>query len=541
MKTPIPPNSLALLRPTWLIPLLAPAVLLLAPAVLVACNKSASDTTDAATSGKDGATGGDEVGGGGGDGTISAIKLTNTTVSGLVKDGASGKPLANIVIATDPATESFQTSQQGQYVLNAGRSFGLLTIRGTNADYTQAFPTCVNLKPGTNNLGDIAMARNTIGGIAKDCFPPCSGATTCLNGTCISKCNPLCNCSERCTDAGTCEPDPNAPPAGICGVNSHPLGGSVCECDLGFVPSGDGETCSLPSELTQCPEGAERDEATGVCKCKTGLIPSVTGDKCLPADEALTVTAVADGKVRKEWATPGPAPRGIAFDGASLWVGDVATRKLYQTSIQNGEVASEFDLGEAGSYLVDLASAGGQMFLVLSGTPQAPTTPIVQRVDLASKGVETLSPSEYTSPFGLSFDGFNLISLEGLKIRRREPQNLFIVNPTDVFLDPRFASAKYAITPPSTLRYLAYTTGQYLSWVGTDYDGGGLRTELIALNAVNQSQTPEIGRLSLYIGAAQIVGIEATGTTLWLAGAGQGNAVLPDGLNPPKIVEVSLD
>ena len=84
-------------------------------------------------------------------------------------------------------------------------------------------------------------------------------------------------------------------------------------------------------------------------------------------------------------------------------------------------------------------------------------------------------------------------------------------------------------SPPSTLRYLAYTSGQFIAWVGTDYDGAGLRTELITLNAINQTQSPEIGRLSLYIGASHIVGIEATGTTLWLAGAGSGNPALDGG------------
>lgn len=507
---------------------------------LFACTTSSTPadvaTGDEVQGGVEGSDGSDGV-----DGSLGSAKLSNTTISGLVKDATTGKPIYNATITTDPPTESLSTNQQGQYYVTVGRAFGAITVQASHPDFLQAYPACVNLKPGVNNIGDVSMVRKVpLTDGASDCFPPCSAGTTCLSGSCISACNPQCSCSELCNSGAVCEADPLAPPVGICGANASPLGGGVCQCDSGFVPTGDGESCSIPSQLQQCPEGSERND-NGICECNAGKVPSVLGDKCLDPDEALNVTAISDGTVRKEWPTPGPGPRGIAFDGAALWVGDIAMKKLFRTAISDQQVLEEVDLGDAGAYLVDLAYANKEIFIVLSGTPESPSTPSMRRYSVDAKTLGPVSPSEYNSPAGLSYDGFNLLSLEGLRVVRREPANLFITAQTDVLLDPRYASAQYVAKPPSTLRYLAYTSGQFIAWVGTDYDGAGLRTELITLNAVNQTQSPEIGRLSLYIGASQIVGIEATGTTLWLAGAGSGNPSLNGGDNPPKIVEVSLD
>ncbi|HXK18678.1 MAG TPA: hypothetical protein VNG33_12795, partial [Polyangiaceae bacterium] len=50
---------------------------------------------------------------------------------------------------------------------------------------------------------------------AAACFPACRSAYVCLEGRCVSACNPPCAANERCTAAATCElaaPPPVAPP-----------------------------------------------------------------------------------------------------------------------------------------------------------------------------------------------------------------------------------------------------------------------------------------------------------------------------------------
>ncbi len=502
-----------------------------------ACESGSSETGGdvTETGGSEGADGTDGAGG-----TVSQLKVTNTTVSGLVKDATTGKPLFNISITTEPPTESTTTASTGQFVINVGKAFGAVTVIAQSGDYIQAFPTCLYLKSGVNNLADVTMARKVPVTDQAECFPACAAGTVCLSGACISACNPQCKCTEYCTAEAACVTDPDAPPSGTCGLNSLAVGG-LCQCDTGFVPSGDGETCSLPSELQTCPEGAVRNEG-GVCECEAGKIPNATGDKCLSPDQALTVTAANGGSVVREWATPGPAPRGLALHGSSLWVGDIATRHLYRCGLSDGAVVAAVDLADRGAFVVDLASLGDQLLIVYSGSPSSPAGTVIERFDPTTSAFEDVTPGDVNQTVGVSFNGFEVLSLDGLSVNRRRPDNLFVTAPTAVLLAPEYVSAQYAIRPQTTLRYLAYTNGQYFSWVGTDFDGQGLRTDLTILNAVNQVQATEIGRLSLYVGASHITGIEASGNTLWLAGAGAGNAVVAGkNVNPPKVVEVSLD
>lgn len=46
---------------------------------------------------------------------------------------------------------------------------------------------------------------------AQGCEPDCSPGYTCLRGTCVSSCNPLCGAGERCGADRICRADPTAP------------------------------------------------------------------------------------------------------------------------------------------------------------------------------------------------------------------------------------------------------------------------------------------------------------------------------------------
>jgi hypothetical protein len=49
---------------------------------------------------------------------------------------------------------------------------------------------------------------------AEACVPDCRSGFACIEGQCLSKCNPLCGEGERCTDAGECEPTPTSSVSG---------------------------------------------------------------------------------------------------------------------------------------------------------------------------------------------------------------------------------------------------------------------------------------------------------------------------------------
>ncbi len=514
--------------------------------VAAACETQKSDTADGVTLVGDqkGTGGGAGSGEGTGDtGTVEAPAFGFTTVSGFVFD-QNRQPLADALVTTRPPTESVRTNGQGLYFINAGRAYGVLTVEASKNDYAQRTATCANLKAGVNNLGDVQMVRTSGGGFGQTCDPACAANQKCVNSFCVSKCEqPACACNELCGADGKCAVDPNAPAAGVCGGNSHPLGGGVCECDTGFVPAGDGSSCVVPSALKQCPDGAKLNK-DNLCICNEGLIPDATGSRCLPPDQAAIVTAVGDGKVLREWATPGPAPRALAFDGVGLWIGDAATGKLVRTSLTKHEVDQELALGPIASSLIDMTSIAGVLYLQFGAHSSTAGKPTLQRIDPKVGKLEVIDANSFTTPGGLTNDGVYLISLEGLQIKQRLASTGANTGPKDVLFDPTKTGQSFAVTPPTALRLLTTTQNQYIGWVGTDFDGINFRATFSLLNAVHKTKSPEIGRIELLLGASHVVGIDAFGSTLWLAVAGTGNPAVPvekGGINPPKIVEVSLD
>jgi len=65
-------------------------------------------------------------------------------------------------------------------------------------------------------MGWPAMAASQAPEPAAECVPGCRSGYVCVDGSCVSACNPPCGEGERCVGAGVCEPEkpaaPTAPP-----------------------------------------------------------------------------------------------------------------------------------------------------------------------------------------------------------------------------------------------------------------------------------------------------------------------------------------
>jgi hypothetical protein len=326
-------------------------------------------------------------------------------------------------------------------------------------------------------------------------------------------------------------------PAAICGSNAHPLGVGVCECDLGFVAAGDGRSCVRPSEVGLCPENST-PTSTG-CECDPGYLPDPVRDACVPQDELIAPAALGGSdRVVVQWPTPGPAPRGIAFDGQHLWVGDAATRRIYQVRRAGVPTGVSHDLGEKGRYLKDITLGGGVLFLQFTQTEHQ-ATPALYRMDRSSGALTRLEGAFGLDVVdGLVYDGDSLSSLEdagGRQVVKRRSldfgSNTF---QTTVSLDQqRVTSGRYFVRPKPT-QFLAYTQNQYVSWAGTRFDGSRFLVEFATLNAVHRTVSAELGSFTFALGGSHVVGLEAYGSSLWVALAGTGEGV-------PKVVEVVLE
>lgn len=491
------------------------------------------EASDAKSGGGNGNGGGPEDGVSPGNPVTDYSKFSTTTLTGFVYNAVSGKPVQGATVSTDPPTESVQTTSTGLYAINIGHAFGVITVKAAAEGYRQQQQTCVNLKPGLNTLADLSVVK-VESDTAGECVPPCTGATTCVAGLCISACNPLCSCGDLCDPSASspCLPDPNFVQSAICEKNSHPLGKTICECDQGFVPAGDGRTCLRPGNIEDCGQNAIATE-TG-CECEGGYLPSLNGDGCIPEDEAATPDSLAGNKVVNEWPTPGPSPRGIAFDGQTLWIGDAAHEAIYRVQPGDGSVLKDFDIGAYGKALRDMTFGNGFVYFTVTsdlGGSGAPNLVRMSSTDGSLKLIDTANNFQRTD--GITFDGTYLDSLEGLTIKRRSTDLGSNVFPTNVLLTGG-GEAQGQYTTVDGVLFLANTQNQFIGWVGTRYDGNDFLAQFVTLNAVHKTQSSELGRLELPVGGSHVAGIEAFGSRMWIVAAGSGK-------DTPKVVEVQLD
>ncbi|MBT9554852.1 MAG: carboxypeptidase regulatory-like domain-containing protein [Myxococcales bacterium] len=462
-------------------------------------------------------------------------KLENTIVSGYAFDGRSGKPLAAVSVTTEPPLESVSTNQQGSYVVNAGQAFGRLTVRAARDGYVQRAVSCVTLKSGRSVIADLSLVSLTSAGDT-ECEPACDDTSTCVDGVCVSKCNPPCGCSDRCTASGACEPDPDAPPVGVCGSNAIALGGGVCECQKGYVPAGDGRSCSKPASDASCPPGSVLT-ASGSCACKGGYVPNPAGDACVLADELAVVTPLSGVTESGRGPTPGPAPRGVAFDGGRLWIGDAVRR-----SIDDAGGSGSVSLGAAGVRLVDIAAGPVGIYAIFSEA-EGNGEPTLALIDTDSGAVTPIAANDFEPSPGVAWDGLQLASVEGNRLVRRSGDLGQITSFSTIELtDP----PPLSVTPPplagtfSTpgVAFLAVTGNRAISWEGTLFDGTRFLTQFAVLNAAHPTRATRVSTLTVDLGGSHIRGLDATGTRLWAlvdgAGTGGGPAL-------PALVELDLE
>ncbi len=460
-------------------------------------------------------------------------KIATGIVSGYAFDGRTGKPLSAVSVTTEPPLEAVTTNQSGGYAINAGQAFGRLTVRATRDGYVQRDVACVTLKPGRSVIADLTLVAPADD--ATPCQPACDATTECVSGVCVTRCNPPCGCGDRCTAAGACEPDPDAPSAGTCGANAIALGAGVCECEAGRVPSGDGRSCTVPpQDEGSCPPGASRTPS-GSCACAGGSIPNALGDACVPVDELAVVTPLAGVQVGDHVAVRPDAPRGLALHEGQLWLGYAGV-----LTVERLDGQSVWPLGLDGARLVDLASGPQGLWLVLDG--QGSDRPTLSLLDPVTGVVQALGANDFDASPGIAFDGARLASLEGSRLVRRSADLAQLVAFSTLELtDPPDLS----VTPPSlgsfnapAVAFLALTGNRALAWEGSVFDGSRWLTALAVLNAAHPTRSARVDTLFLDLGASHVRGLEATGTRGWVLVDGAGVA---DGPALPAVVELDLE
>jgi hypothetical protein len=463
----------------------------------------------------------------------SAPLFGNATISGFVVDARSGRPVKGANIAPEPDFGPTQANQQGLYVIDAGYTYGLVTLRASAPGFRQVKAACVALKPGSNGFGDVAMIRADTQP-SDDCSPACGKGEQCLGKVCVSECDPVCPCNQICS-GGQCVDNPDLPAADSCGPSSKPLGGGACGCKPGFVPNATGTACVEPNPDQMCPQGA-MSTAFG-CQCTDGKIYSEDSGACLPADEAAIVKPIGDGTITAQWLTPTKSPIGLAFDGQSYWLADNVTQSLYSIALEPGakeaNVLSTFELGDAGRRVIDVDVLGGKVFLLLQAQTTQGSSEMLS-FDPTKSTLTTLTPPEAEAVTAGISDGVNLYTLSsfrGFQVRDKSgaiaaparqgqpaPGQPYIVTPLS--LPQGYAGARYG----------AFTENQFLLYSGTTYDTISFRATFQVFNAVNRSQAKTLRPVTVDIPGSHVRGFDAYGSTGWVvvSGAGIEHAIIAE-------------
>ena len=168
------------------------------------------------------------------------------------------------------------------------------------------------------------------------CVPGCRGGYLCVQGQCVSACNPPCDAHERCTAARECVPAAAAaPPAAVSAVppDAPQPGGGVAMAVTGGVLLGVG-LLSLTTTLPFWIDGLDLDEAPGERGVSSddardlviasslsafGLAAAITGAILLPAG-----ISKARAASQQAWRRPEVTPR-FALAPGGAWLG-VAVR-----------------------------------------------------------------------------------------------------------------------------------------------------------------------------------------------------------------------
>lgn len=149
------------------------------------------------------------------------------------------------------------------------------------------------------------------------------------------------------------------------------------------------------------------------------------------------------GDVLKVIETPGPCPKGLAFDGKNLWLADAFTGRIYAIDAETGEVIKSF---ETPGYAPEgLAWDGQCLWYIDSGEN------LLYRLDPDSGEVVKVVESSTTDPRDIGWDG------KFLWIADHKKDILMMVSPVDG------AAARFFPSPAEETTGLTFD-GKYL-WV----------------------------------------------------------------------------
>lgn len=174
-------------------------------------------------------------------------------ISGRVVDAQTGMPVEGALISTEPATSTTTSNSQGTFSIETPPLTNptLVSVRADSPGKRQRETSCVTVAPNDNTSADVQLISNN----AEPCASSCTDGNICLGGICVSQCNPVCACNERCEE-GRCVIDQSQPQPGD-------------QCPAGTVLGSDGFTCRST--------GGGGTGGGGQTGCGSGYVESATG------------------------------------------------------------------------------------------------------------------------------------------------------------------------------------------------------------------------------------------------------------------------
>ena len=161
-------------------------------------------------------------------------------ISGRVTDAQTGRPVEGALVSTEPPTGTTTTNSQGMFSIETDLAYTVVV--GVVADkpgLRQRQSSCVQASPNENASADVQLLANN----AAECASSCTDGNICLGGICVSACNPVCSCDEKCQE-GRCVADTTRPSSGgttTGGSTTGSTGGSGSTgCPAGTVQSATG-------------------------------------------------------------------------------------------------------------------------------------------------------------------------------------------------------------------------------------------------------------------------------------------------------------
>ena len=289
-----------------------------------------------------------------------------------------------------------------------------------------------------------------------------------------------CDIESRAEEGWPCDATRPCATGWFCGLdNTCRLG----EAALAVAPNADAETTGADAA------GGQGGDTSCTPFCPPGTCGDDScGGSCGPCPIAVEVA----------FEVPGVEPRGLAFSGDGIWVGDNTERVVRLFDPASGTQIGSKPLPEG--VLRDLAWDSNQGRLVAVMADPAGFWAIFP-------GSEPQLLAENTTAHSMAFDGTHFLTVEGGQLKRWNP-NTFQV--------------EMATTVSSGCEQLAATTGRVYRWCGTEGHSGNYTPIIEKLDSSLAQDIPLLETIILEADVSDIHGMDISGDSLWILGRGYG-------------------